>query len=73
MDILMNYDYAVNIVNSQGWDAFFKMLQEMFKDFKLYTVSMSWYESDEYICKAKGTKGDVVVYWEHKYSEVVGG
>jgi hypothetical protein len=22
MDILMNYDYAVSIVDSQGWDAF---------------------------------------------------
>lgn len=71
MDILMNYDYAASIVDSQGWDAFMELLQKMFKEFNLYTVSISWYEDDQYICKAKGAYGDVVIYWEHKYSEVV--
>lgn len=70
MDILMNYDYAVNIVDSKGWDAFLKMLQERFKAFDLYCVSVDWYTDDQYICKARGTRGDVVVYWEHKCKNI---
>jgi hypothetical protein len=68
----MNYDYAVSIVDSQGWDEFLQILQKRFKVFNLYCVSQDWYWDDQYICKARGTRGDVVVYWEHKCSKVVG-
>jgi hypothetical protein len=66
----MNYDYAVSIVDSKGWEAFLKLLQYRFKGFNLYCVSTTWYEDDQYICKARGTRGDVVVYWEHKQKNI---
>lgn len=71
MCILMNYDYAVSIVDSQGWEGFFEYLQNLYPDFHLYQVSKAWYEDDQYICKAKGGKGDVIIDWEHKYMNVV--
>jgi hypothetical protein len=66
MDILMNYDYAVMIVDSKGWEAFFQLLKNMYPSYHLYQVSKDWYEDDQYICKAKGARGDVVIGWEHK-------
>lgn len=66
MNILMNYDYAQSIVISKGWDAFLELLQNMYKEFNLYTCSKYWFEDDEYICKAKGTYGDLIINWEHK-------
>ena len=31
--------------------------------FDLYSVSLDWRESAEYILKCKGANGDVLVYW----------
>jgi hypothetical protein len=70
MNILMNYDYATMIVDSKGWDAFLEYLQNRFKAFNLYCVSTAWYGDDQYICKAKGTRGDVVISWEHKQKNI---
>jgi hypothetical protein len=66
MNIIMNYDYAKSIVMSKGWDEFFNMIKEQYKEFGLYTCSLAWFDSDEYICKFKGTKGDIIIEWEHR-------
>jgi len=31
--------------------------------FDLYTMSLDWRKSAEYILKCKGAEGDVLVYW----------
>lgn len=66
MNIVMNYDYAHSIVLSEGWEEFFNMMCERFKEFGLYQCSKAWFDNDEYICKFKGIKGDVIVEWEHR-------
>ena len=39
-------------------------LQVMYPERKLYSISLSWRESKNYILKAKGVNGDVVVGWQ---------
>lgn len=63
MDVYMDYDETRAIVDSKGWDGFMEYLEEKYSDLDLYNVSMSWYESNEYICKAKGAEGDLVISW----------
>jgi hypothetical protein len=62
----MNYDYAQSIVLSEGWDVFLEILQKQYSSYDLYSVSKYWFEDDNYICKAKGIHGDVIIEWEHK-------
>jgi hypothetical protein len=66
MELTMNYDYAQSIVLSQGWEEFFNMICEQYKELKLYQCSKAWFDNDEYICKFKGTKGDLIISWEHR-------
>lgn len=66
VDKIMNYNEATDIVKKEGWDEFLETLQKEHPKHDLYACSMSWYESDEYICKAKGTYGDLIIDWEHK-------
>lgn len=68
-DKLMKHDEAVKNVDEKGWDGFLEDLQDEFKEHDLYAVSQSWYESDEYICKARGERGDVIIGWEEKQQE----
>lgn len=66
MEIIMNYRYAKSIVEEDGWDEFFDFISNSYKEFVLYQCSWAWFESDEYICKFKGEKGDLIIRWEHK-------
>jgi len=49
----------------------------MFPERKLYSQSIDWRKSEEYILKAKGSGGDVMVGWgnvtkENEESELIG-
>lgn len=44
-------------------DNILRALQLLYPKRKLYTISLGWRESKNYILKAKGTDGDVVVGW----------
>lgn len=44
-------------------DNILKTLQTMYPKRKLYTISLGWRESKDYILKAKGNGGDVIVGW----------
>ena len=64
MDFIMEYEKAKQHVDEQGWDSFLGSFQDQYEDRGLYSVSMDWHESDEFICKFRGTDGDVIVGWE---------
>lgn len=64
MDIKGNYKLFKDFLELVGWDKFMEYLQEKFPSLKLYCVSKSWKESSEYILKAKGTCGDLLINWE---------
>jgi hypothetical protein len=64
MDYILNYDMLKRIVKVCGWDDFLMFLQDMCPAFEIYSVSMDWFDNKDYICKAKGVYGDVVIGWE---------
>ena len=39
-------------------------LQIAYPQFGLYSISWSCCESTDYICKAKGIKGDICIMWD---------
>ena len=62
MDIEMKYEDALTMYknNSKG---FFEYFKQMFPNFNLYTFSLGWVESKEYICKFRGVNGDLIIHW----------
>lgn len=63
-DKVMNYNKAVEYVINSGWDSFLELLQNEYPNYDLYSVSTSWLMDNQYICKAKGVFGDVIIGWE---------
>lgn len=59
MDIYMNYDDARKL-EPKG---LLESLQKKYPDRDLYSISVYWMEAPEYIAKARGVYGDVVVSW----------
>lgn len=63
-DGVYGYDETKSFVEEQGWDSFLTKLKDEFPNRKLYSVSQSWYDDSQYLCKAKGAKGDVIIGWQ---------
>lgn len=64
MDLILIYDQMKQFVKENGWDEFLLLLQNEFPAHRLYAVSQGWYyDGSKYICKARGTRGDVIVGW----------
>ena len=59
----MNYYTAKNCVKKYGWDYFLNKLQLKFPQLGLYVISMDWFIDKDYICKAKGIFGDILIKW----------
>ena len=64
IDKIMNYYEATKYVEDNGWDSFLELLQQEYPNYRLYSVSTSWHKDNQYICKAKGTLGDVIIGWD---------
>lgn len=60
-DVVMSYQFARNYVDEHGWEEFLCYLQTNWPERDLFKVSNDWYENIKYSCKAKGTKGDLVI------------
>ena len=60
MDIIMPYPVAV-VLGAKG---LLELLQLAYPEFELFGISVDWQKSREYIAKARGTGGDIVIYWE---------
>lgn len=64
LDIKLEYEMLKKVVAENGWDDLLIFLQDMFPNFDLYSVSQDWYWNRQYICKAKGVLGDVIIEWK---------
>lgn len=60
MDIFATWTKLVNMTNQEVMD----WLQSLFPTFDLFSLSLDWRTNPEYILKAKGVRGDVLVLWE---------
>ena len=58
MEFKFNRNTFLKLTN----DEIIELLNSITK-FDLYSMSLDWRESEEYILKCKGAEGDVLVYW----------
>lgn len=62
LDLIMDHAEAKQIVQSEGYDAFIRKVDEGFH-YGLSSASQYWEKDPKYICKMKGRKGDVIIGW----------
>lgn len=58
-DIKMNYEDAIEL----GFDGMLNLLKEAYPKYQLYCISTDWFYNRQFIAKAKGINGDVIVGW----------
>jgi len=58
MEFTLNRNTLLKLSN----DEIMELLNSITK-FDLYSMSLDWRKSEEYILKCKGAEGDVLVYW----------
>ena len=63
MKIKIKYSTALKLHNALGSDGFIKHFNDLF-NLDLYSMSNAWIESNEYICKMRGVKGDIILVWQ---------
>lgn len=59
MEIAMDYEKTKKI----GIQKLLEFLDALVPHFEIYSISLGWLESKEYIAKAKGFYGDVIINW----------
>lgn len=52
------------MVKENGWDSFLEDFQKEYESYNLYSGSTYWVEDPYYLCKFRGTGGDVIDGWE---------
>ena len=62
-DFIMNHKKAKEIVKEKGFDGFMGYFEEEY-NYNFYSCSTYWEDDSKYICKLKGSKGDLIVGWE---------
>lgn len=65
-DASADYNELKETANNEGHDLIMSVLNDTFPERNLYSFSTGWELSDEYILKARGTNGDVIVGWSHR-------
>lgn len=68
MELIAHYNDILNIYNKHGFAGVLAVIANHAKesfgtDLELYSLSTSWIQDKQYIMKAKGVKGDVIVTW----------
>jgi len=58
----MEFTFNRNAILKLTNDEIMELLNSI-TNFDLYTMSLDWRESVDYILKCKGAEGDVLVYW----------
>ena len=61
MSVNGNHEIFSMIVECFGWEGLLDHLSSLYPAFSLYSVSQDWLQNKSYVCKAKGTGGDIVV------------
>lgn len=64
LDLILSHDTAKQSVKENGWDSFLEDFQKEYESYNLYSCSTYWLDDPHYICKFRGTRGDIVVGWE---------
>lgn len=59
VDIKMKYEDAIKL----GFEDMLNFLNTAYPERKLYSISKDWFYDNQYIAKAKGISGDVVISW----------
>jgi hypothetical protein len=65
-DQIISHDVAKQKVREEGWDSFLNDFQQQYDSYNLYSCSTYWFNANDpsYICKFRGTRGDVIIGWE---------
>ena len=65
-DMIMKHEDAKRLDN----EAMFGVINSIYPDRELYSMSLDWRDNKQYVLKVKGVKGDVLVGWQEvKYSK----
>lgn len=62
-DVYMNHAQAVALVKQNGMEKFMALMQAEYPSHKLYSCSLAWQDSSKYICKMRGSQGDIIIAW----------
>ena len=62
-DGVFSHSDTKEIVDIYGWDTLLDKLNGDFPGRSLYSVSTDWHNDSQYLCKARGSKGDVIIGW----------
>lgn len=60
-DVFFSYEFAKSIVDKNGFDGWLSYLKKTYPEKELYVVSSAWFLNEDFICKAKGKYGDLVI------------
>ncbi|MCM3387287.1 hypothetical protein M3649_03960 [Ureibacillus chungkukjangi] len=63
MNVTMEYSEAIDLYNILGIDGLMNFFEERY-NFKFFYISTAWIDSNNYICKLKGERGDLIIIWE---------
>lgn len=68
LDVYLSHKEAKKFVRERGYGEF---IEEIDKDFKrgLASASVHWEDDKSYICKMRGSDGDVVIGWEETHGK----
>jgi hypothetical protein len=69
-DLLLSHDECKSMIQTIGWDGFFELFSALYPDRKFFSCSRGWYDESKFVCKFKGTFGDLVIGWQSGHKEV---
>lgn len=65
-DMIMKHSDTKRLDNEE----MFGVINSIYPDRELYSMSLDWRDNKQYVLKVKGIKGDVLVGWQEvKYSK----
>lgn len=63
-DVFLSYEFAKSIVEEQGFAGWLTYLKDSYPEKGLYVISTAWFLNENFICKAKGSYGDLLIGWK---------
>lgn len=68
IDMILDHEQAKGAVETIGWDGFVHSIEQRF-NYGFFSCSQDWYHSSKYICKLKGSRGDIIIGWKGVHAE----
>lgn len=62
-DLILDHNEACKIVDNEGFEGFTRKMEDKY-NYKFFSCSTHWKENKKYICKLKGSLGDLVIGWK---------